>query len=310
MIATGRMLGAILPRGIARPTLVAPTIGPCAIRRGTARMISIPPHFAARPLRLVAVAARTFRTLLVATTLTARALIAVAAMLAARLRAVLRGTAAMFAVPFHFPALTLRAISVAAWALGSLTFTASTFRALALLAGTAALAATGLRPAFAGAASFTAGLLALAIAGRAHLVGSDAAVAVLVELAQEIRCVINFLFVDRPVVIGIERGEDPRHGALGAAGWSTFAAWSAFALGRLGRALGLVRLIVLREEWGRREGERHCGEESAVLFHGLVQCCDFGGCCRGMRRAFIGQNATRSGFCLRLPNIYTMHRWR
>ncbi len=292
------MLGAILPPGIARPTLVAWTIGASALRRGTAWTISIPSHFTTRSLRLVAIAARTFRTLLVTTTLTARALIALAAMLAAGLRAVLRGTAAMIAVAFHFPALTLRAISVAAWALGSLTFPVSTFRTLALLAGAAAFATTGLRSAFAGAASFTAGLLALAIAGRAHLVGSDAAVAIAVELAQEIRCMIDFLFVDRPVVIGIERAEDPRHGALGAPAGYAFAAWSAFALRLLGLALWWVRLIVLREERSRREGERHCGEESSVLFHGLVQCCDFGGCCRGMRRAFIGQNATRSGFCL------------
>ena len=318
-VAMGRRFRPILPRGIARPTLVARTIGASAIRRGTARMISIPSHFTTRPLRLVAIAGRTFRTLLIATTLTARAaiplpltaraLIPRAAMLAAGLRAVLSGTTAMIAVPFHFPALSLRAISVAAWALGSLTFPASTFRALALLAGAAAFAATGLRPTFAGAASFPAGLLALAVAGRAHLIGSDAAVAVAVELAQEIRRMIDFLFVDLPVVIGVERAEDSRHGSLGAAAGCAFAAWSAFAL-RLRRALRWVRLIFLREERRRREGECHCGEESSVLFHGLVQGCDFGGCCRGMRRAFTGQNATRSGFCLRLPNIYTMHRWR
>ena len=305
VVAMGRRLGSILPCGIARPTLVARTIGPCALWRGTARLVAIP----ARTVRASLIAAAFTAWALIPLPLRARALIALAAMLAAGLRAVLPGTAAMVAVPFHFPALTLRAISVAAWALGSLAFTASTFRALALLGGAAAFAAAGWRPTFAGAASFATGRRTLAVAGRAHLVGSDAAVAIAVELAQEIRRMIDFLLVDRAIVIGIECGEDPRHGSLGAAAGCAFAAWSAFPL-RLLRALWWVRLIVLREERRRREGECHCGEESAVLFHGLVECCDFGGCCRGMRRAFIGQNATRSGFCLRLPNIYTVHRWR
>ncbi|MGB8168153.1 MAG: hypothetical protein WCF18_11720 [Chthoniobacteraceae bacterium] len=229
---------------------------------------------------MIAVAARTFRALLVSATLTAwtliplplcaRALITLAARLAGALRTFLCGTTAMFAVPFHFSALTPRAISVMVRPVRAWPFTA---------------------PAFAGAAAF-------AFAGRPHLIGSDAAIAVAVELLEKIDRVLNFLFVDRAVVIGIERAEDSRHRALGAAAGCAFAARSAFALRWLGRALRWVRLIFLREERGRREGERHGREESAVLFHGFVECYEFRGCGRGMRRAFIGQNAASRGFCL------------
>lgn len=194
-------------------------------------------------------------------------------------RAIGTWTARLIAVPPHFSRWSLRTITIAARTFGPLSFLAS----------------------------FPASLRTLGVARRPHFVRSDAAVAIAVELAEDIARVCEFLVVDRAVAVGIERAKDARHRAIGAAAASdsAFAARSSFALRRMWRS----RLIFLREERTRRERERHRGGECLVSFHGFG-LVELGGCCRGVRRAFIRQNAARAGFCLRLRNIYTMHRWR
>jgi hypothetical protein len=162
---------------------------------------------------------------------------------------------------------------------------ARAFRAWTLFARAAAIAGTGLRSAFAWTATFAARRRTLPVARRAHLIGSDAAVAVAVEFAQDLSGVVEFLLVDDAVVIGIERAEEAGHRALDGA----VAARTAFA-GWLGSALWWVRLILLREERTRGKRECHRGGEREVSFHG-VGLFGFGGSVRGMRCAFIGLNA-------------------
>jgi hypothetical protein len=170
---------------------------------------------------------------------------------------------------------------------------APAFRLSPRLARSAAFTVTSLRP-----ASFAAAWRALGITRRAHFVRHDATVAVAVELAKNFGGVSELFIVDRAVVIRIERTEEARHRTLTAALGRAFTARAAFALGWLGRTLRWIWLLILREERTRREGECHRGEDGSICFHEFLSGCGIGGCHRGMRRAFIGQNATRSRFCL------------
>jgi hypothetical protein len=241
---------------ILRAISVPRTTGTRAFRRGTAWAITVAADFTTGCLRALAIAARAFRARPLGTSFTARTLIP--------------------------------------RPLGSRTLIAPAFRARTALALTTTFARTGLRSAFARTASLATRLWSLSVARRAHLIRSNAAVAVAVELAQHICGFGEFVLIDHAVVIRIERAEDARHRALPAAAGRTFATRSAFALRRLGRTLRW--LIFLREERPRRKRERHCGGESSDSFHGFW-VVRVGGSCRGVRRAFIGLNAARMPFC-------------
>ena len=138
------------------------------------------------------------------------------------------------------------------------------------LLGASSLAVANLRtPAFAFAWLF---------ADVAKFIGSDLAIAVAVEAAENLRSLGEFGGIDHAVVICVERVEKIGHWSLHfpprllAAG-SAFVLLRAFTR-RAGRTLGSAGLpfgrllgIVLCSERPRGERERHCGGKCLVRFH-------------------------------------------
>ena len=226
---------AALAVAIAVEIFTAP-VGTGTFRRGTALAISVTPQFTSWGGRTVTIASHSFRTPSLFATFAAWTLVPPS------FRPSTLGTPSLFA-------------TLATWTLVPASFRTPAFRARALFALGAAISA--FRP-------------TICIARRTHLVGSDATVAVAVELADDLSRPAEFCRVNRTVMVRIESTEESRQRAL-IFGALTFALRSAFAL-RAALALRRIRRSVgsalLRAERPGRKRERHGGDELRDWFHG------------------------------------------
>jgi hypothetical protein len=116
---------------------------------------------------------------------------------------------------------------------------------------------------------FATGLRTPTLTLRCDFVQRDPAISVAIEFAEHVGGVRDFLGVEHPVVIRIERAEEPRRPSL-AACWRAFAARAALALRRLRRTRWRSWLIVLREKRARGKRERQRGEKWSISFHGFL----------------------------------------
>ena len=112
-------------------------------------------------------------------------------------------------------------------------------------------------------------------ADGAHFIGSDPAVAVAVETAEDVRSLAEFGGINHAVMICVERVEKTGHRTLHVAARFAFALLRALALlagrtfGSAGRARGILRGIFLCRERPRGKRERHRSGKCLVCFHGI-----------------------------------------
>ena len=112
-------------------------------------------------------------------------------------------------------------------------------------------------------------------ADGAHFIGSDPAVAVAIETAEDVCGLAEFGGINHAVMICVERVEKTGHRTLHVAAWFAFALLRALALlagrtfGSAGRARGILRGIFLCSERPRGKRERHRGGKCLVCFHGI-----------------------------------------
>jgi len=100
---------------------------------------------------------------------------------------------------------------------------------------------------------------ALFIAARTHFIRRDTTVAIIIELPQSIRSLVEFRLVESAVVIGVEHPKNPGWSAMGRGAGAT-------AIARISR--GLSRWIILGAERPRGKRERHRRDQSCS-FHRL-----------------------------------------
>ena len=114
-------------------------------------------------------------------------------------------------------------------------------------------------------AGFTAlGAPRLAFAGAAEFIDADLAVAVAIELPEQVGGAIHFLVIDDAVVIGIERAKESGHGALRAV--AAFGMRCAFARSSVRRTGWRSAFLSGQRPRGQRESEG--GDKEMSGFHG------------------------------------------
>lgn len=132
----------------------------------------------------------------------------------------------------------------------------------------------GFRVGWAGAVALRTGCFAalrsagLTVAGGTKIIWSEFSVAIAVEFAERVGGAVEFLGIDRAVVIRIECAEQSRGRALSTGeafgAWAGFPAWAAVTLGSIWRTRGG---IVLGAEGPRGQRESHSGGENFSGFH-------------------------------------------